>query len=102
MLIAFESKMKTTTVFAVDERLTPELIKRSAKVFAGELMKCVVCGREQESDPNAQTDWRAIEVNGVLHYVCASEFPPNWASAKRFEAAYRRVFAAIAAMAKRN
>lgn len=61
-------------------------------LFAGELMVCICCGKEQRSDPKAESQWRAIDYNGRLFYVCPDEFPPDTATALEFEAAYIKVF----------
>lgn len=65
--------------------------RTSTPRFVGETMTCTVCGRQERSDPSVESDWRCIEVDGQGYYVCPNEFPPDTASAKDFEKAYRRV-----------
>lgn len=63
----------------------------SDRTFAGELMTCVMCGAQRKSDPTANSDWRAVTVDGETFYACTKEFPPDGASAAEFEAAYDKV-----------
>jgi hypothetical protein len=46
-------------------------------VFQGELMTCILCGKEEHSDPRVQSDWRAISLNGVVFYACPDHFPAD-------------------------
>ena len=68
--------------------------------FMGEMMTCVMCGRQQKSDPLTQSQWRAIEADGVRYYACPAEFPPDTASSAAFQLAYNRVLARIVQRAK--
>lgn len=64
--------------------------------FQGELMKCVMCGREERSDPGVESEWRAIEWGDDLYYACPDEFPPDKYPSIVFELAYSKIFSAIA------
>ena len=33
--------------------------------FTGETMLCVMCGKQQQSTPDMESDWRCIEIDGV-------------------------------------
>ncbi len=70
--------------------------------FVGELMTCALCGRQEKSDPSIRSNWRVIEADGVRHYFCPAEFPPDWASAKKFQAAYTRCLQRILEPRKKN
>lgn len=59
--------------------------------FTGEVMTCVICKCQQRSDPNVESQWRCIELDGVRFYACPKEFPPDGASAAAFERAYGKV-----------
>lgn len=58
--------------------------------FRGELMTCVLCGRQEQSDPAVESDWRVMEADGVAYYACPNEFPPDGASRAEFKRAYLR------------
>lgn len=61
--------------------------------FAGELMSCVVCGAELQSHPEAETQWRYLELDGKAFYACSNEFPSDGAGKKAFKSAYLAVLA---------
>lgn len=64
--------------------------------FQGETMTCVICGRNQQSHHAVESQWRAITIEGVRHYACPNEFPPDDSGTKEeFTAAYLKVFEAI-------
>lgn len=66
--------------------------------FVGELMTCVCCLKQQRSDPKTESQWRAIDFEGVRYYACPDEFPPDGATALEFELAYTAVFRNIIAL----
>jgi hypothetical protein len=68
--------------------------------FQGEWMRCVICDREEKSDPAVQSGWRAIELNGVLYYGCRDHFPGDDASTDEFSTAYRNLI--LRALRKRS
>ncbi len=70
-------------------------LTRAAAHFQGEMMTCALCGKQQQSDPHAESQWRCIEADGVSHYVCPAHFPPDGASAEQFKGAYIKVFTAL-------
>lgn len=59
--------------------------------FQGEMMTCVMCGKQQASDPAVESNWRKLEIDGRPFYVCPEEFPPDGASTEAFAAAYKRI-----------
>lgn len=59
--------------------------------FQGELMTCCMCGKQQQSDPDQNSDWRIVQVNGQQHYVCTDHFPPDDADAGAFSEAYQKI-----------
>lgn len=61
--------------------------------FTGELMTCVVCGVQELSNPEIETDWRALELDKKIYYACPSEFPGRRATSQQFKAAYQLVLA---------
>lgn len=67
----------------------------AGKVFTGEVMVCVCCGKLEVSSKDKSTQWRAVSADfgrGLeTFYACPAEFPPDGASAAQYEAAYRRV-----------
>lgn len=56
-------------------------------------MSCIVCGAQMQSHPEAETDWRALEVDGYLFYACPNEFPPDGSSKEAFKTDYQIVMA---------
>lgn len=56
--------------------------------FTGELITCVVCGAQYRSNPNVESDWRAIQIEDEILYACPNEFPPDGAGKEAFTAAY--------------
>lgn len=63
--------------------------------FMGELMTCIMCDRQARSDPQIESQWRCLVIDGRPYYVCPSEFPPDSASRKAFKLAYLKVFIRI-------
>lgn len=60
--------------------------------FTGELMTCVMCGREQRSDPKVESNWRVLQLGeGERYYACPDEFPPDGSDSDAFKEAYSRV-----------
>ena len=82
------------------QRQVDEVV-RSA--FQGELMKCVLCGAEQKSDPSASSDWRAVDIGGKRFYACKNEFPMDGiGTTEAYEAAYRKFLTAAIIKMKGN
>lgn len=63
--------------------------------FQGEMMTCVVCGKQERSDPKVESNWRGITLEKQTHYACTDEFPADDASREEFEATYLKVLLAI-------
>lgn len=64
--------------------------------FQGELMTCALCGKQKPSDPNVNSDWRVIELDGTPFHVCTDHFPPDGATSADFAAAYVSVITELA------
>ena len=41
------------------------------------VMKCVMCGKEQESDPNIESNWTCFEINSDSRYYCCPDCLQN-------------------------
>lgn len=54
-------------------------------------MTCVVCGAQQQSDPNIQSQWRGLEIDEHKFYACPDEFPSDKAEKAVFKTAYQLV-----------
>lgn len=65
----------------------------SNDIFAGEIMTCVVCAKQQRSNPESLSNWRCLEIDGDRCYACPDEFPPDRAGKKAFKTAYQFVIA---------
>jgi hypothetical protein len=64
----------------------------SAIPFTGEDMICVMCGKVQKSDPEVESQWRLIELDGHHFYACPKHFPDDrTATVKKFSDAYYKV-----------
>ena len=61
--------------------------------FNGELMRCSLCGAQQQHDPSEENDWRVIQFSGEdeVYYVCPIHFPPDGARVDDFKHAYLAV-----------
>lgn len=64
--------------------------------FMGELMHCCVCDFEKISDPQVQSGWTCLSVDGVRYYVCVGCVPAAREGTKQFERAWGRIFKVIA------
>lgn len=42
----------------------------TSKLFQGETMVCVNCGRIQKSDPHVSSQWTVVEVDDKALYFC--------------------------------
>lgn len=50
----------------------------STGLFSGEMMRCGVCGREQQSDPNVESGWTRFQADDEVGYMCAQTcLPPG-------------------------
>lgn len=64
-------------------------------LFQGELMRCLLCDREERSTPHAETNWRALDIDDRIFYACPDEFPPDETGTKEELAlAFQLCFAA--------
>lgn len=57
--------------------------------FTDELMTCVVCGRQERSQPRVSSDWRNLQVDACSFYVCPDEFPDANPSQQEYKKAYQ-------------
>lgn len=85
-------KSKTHTTIDTGGQPTPGL------PFQGEVMICVMCGRQQRSNPTVESNWRALTVDGETYYACPREFPKDGARAGKFAKAYERILRKIMAL----
>ncbi len=70
----------------------PDPLARAALRFQGETLTCTLCGKQEQSDPHVESNWRYIEADSKGAYICPKHFPKDGASAKEFEAAYYYIF----------
>ncbi len=60
--------------------------------FLGEMMTCVMCNRRERSDPNLNSQSRAVTIGGQRYYACPKEFPPDeTATPAQYAEAYKKV-----------
>lgn len=45
--------------------------------FTGEMMKCELCGKQEQSDVREAKGWRCITLDGVPVYICRNEVAPR-------------------------
>lgn len=57
--------------------------------FQGELMICVVCGKQEKSSPLISSEWRMLQVDEHGFYVCPDEFPDAKPSKEEYKKAYQ-------------
>ena len=60
----------------------------ATNAFNGQEMSCILCDRKQRSNPNVESDWRGLELDGTMYYVCPEHFPPDTGTVEEFKAAY--------------
>lgn len=70
-------------------------LPRGDPPWDGRAIRCALCGRAGIAGDRSGGEWRAIEADAVLHYVCPAEFPADGSSKAAWEAAYKRVFRAL-------
>ena len=58
--------------------------------FNRQIMKCILCGKQEVADAKKESNWRCIEANGWPFYACPKEFPADNSSADDFKAAYEK------------
>jgi hypothetical protein len=63
--------------------------------FNGEVMVCILCGREQKWDRAIEALWTAIEIRGEKFFGCPFCVPNGDAGRPKFE---RAVYAALKKM----
>jgi len=63
--------------------------------FTGEEMECIMCQNKELSSLKHESNWRCVQMDRELFYVCPRHFPDDGASAKQFEKAYRKVLKRI-------
>jgi len=79
------------SAFGDAESIADLVTGKTPQPFAGELMICIMCGRQEQSRPDQNSNWRAIELNGKRVYACPREFPPDGSPAKDFRKAYLKI-----------
>jgi hypothetical protein len=84
------SKINRTTIHTSGKKI-PGL------KFQGEMMTCVMCGKEEKSDPKVESGWTCVEVDGKGYYVCPAEIPVDGIK-QQYEIAYRKILTKIAAL----
>jgi len=70
--------------------------------FMGQTMTCVMCDKVEKSNPNKESNWRAIDIGGSRYYACPNEFPPDGSSVDDFETAYLKIFIKIMNLIERR
>jgi hypothetical protein len=75
------------------ERLAEEI--QEDGIFSGEVMVCVVCGAQRQSDVQVESNWRCVIVDGERFYACPNEFPPDGAGREEFREAYKLVLTKV-------
>jgi hypothetical protein len=65
--------------------------------FMGETMTCIMCGKQQPSDPTVESGWTFISIDGKTgSYVCPDELPGEGATKEQFAQAYEPILRKIA------
>lgn len=52
------------------------------RFFVGELMTCCMCGKQEQSDPKRESQWRCLEVEENAYYACPDHFPDDRTATK--------------------
>src|SRR5262245_39448520 len=75
-------------------RILP-LLPRGAPPWDGRPIRCALCKRPGVAGERSVGEWRCLNADGVLHYLCPGHFPADGAGAEAFGAAYDLIFAAL-------
>ena len=66
--------------------------------FTGELMTCIMCGRQERSSADWESNWRMVQLDPEhKYYACPGEFPADGSGADAFKKAYTRILSKIIA-----
>lgn len=66
------------------------------KFFQGEMMHCVMCDREQQSDPKVTSDWTVLEMDQQPFYCCPDCLQKNAKDiASRYQAVIEKILSLI-------
>lgn len=65
------------------------------EVFMGTMMKCVMCDKEQQSDPNIESNWTCFEIDSDSRYYCCPDCLQDNAGSiqERYELVLRKIIA---------
>lgn len=59
--------------------------------FQGEMMQCIMCGKEEKSDPAVESDWTCVEAGSAGYYVCPDELPKKGAVKQQYTIAWNKI-----------
>lgn len=74
----------------------PSAEEAAAGTFMGEMMRCVMCGKEEMSTPTRESNWRCMVVGKQRYYACTDEFPADGSKVDEFQKAYTKVITKVA------
>ena len=63
--------------------------------FQGEMMTCALCDKQEQSDPEAESQWRLLERDDREFYICPDHLPPDGSGVLAFKRAYDRIYAEL-------
>lgn len=72
--------------------------------FQGETMTCVMCRKQQQSNPARQSNWTRIDIEADKFYVCPTclQDSPYVRKTGNFAGQYERVLRKIASIIKKG
>jgi hypothetical protein len=63
--------------------------------FQGEMMHCIMCQKEEKSDPHVESGWTTIDLDGKRFYICPLHLGnPHWTRKehkRNWESVMRRI-----------
>lgn len=60
--------------------------------FQGELMVCILCGKQKKSDPAVESGWTHLDFGGMGIYFCPDHLPGAGATRQDHQRAYEKIF----------
>jgi hypothetical protein len=64
---------------------------KDTTLFKGEMMDCILCGRQEKSTAGKNSEWRAVQADEKIYYVCPAHFPADGSSKFAFQRTYERI-----------
>lgn len=71
-------------------------------MFTGEMMICSICKKKEQSDPNVESGWTLIELDGYRFYVCPKHLGNRSWTSEQHTKAYIKVLTKLSKKVQRK